>query len=268
MELGPHTIWFYVLIVALLAGVAQSVSVGGLFFLKSSGEKRANACYGALLIFMGLTLLHNVLLLSNVFVRHPQLQFLPIYFTLSFPPLLFYYVKLTLYPAYRLQRSDIKHFILPLGQWLFFIAIFFNLVTYKGTPGRYFYSPFYGALEHLLYIFTFFAYLYFAYRYIRHREREGRRSEVARQVFYLKTLVKFLFILFCIHTGFLVSDFIVYEVFDINLRAVKLFAGMGALSFAALVFWSGTYGFQVLLWGRRVFRRTSASPREQRKKMQ
>ncbi len=258
--MGSHTIWFYCLIGALLLGVGQSISVGGLFFLKRSGEKRANAFYGLLLIFMGLTLLHNILLLSNVFVRYPQLQFLPIYFTLSFPPLLFYYVKLTLYPAYRLQWSDIKHAVLPLGQWLFFVAIFFNLVTYKGVPGRLFYSPFYGALEHLLYISTFFAYLYFAYRYIRYREREGRRSEVARQVFYLKTLVKFLFLLFSIHTGFLISDFIVYELFDINLRAVKLFAGMGALSFAALVFWSGTYGFQVLLWGRRVFRRPTSLP--------
>lgn len=253
--MGSHTIWFYLLLVALLAGVLQSISVGGLFFLKRSGERRANGFYGMLLIAMGLTLLHNILLISNVFVNYPRLQFLPIYFTLSFPPLLFYYVKLTLYPAYRFQRSDIKHFIFPLGQLLFFLAIFFNLVEYKGTPGRYFYSPFYGAFEHFLYITTFFAYLYFAYRYIRHKAREGRRSEVARQVFYLKTLVKILFFLFCIHTGFLVSDFVSYEFLDINLRAVKLFAGAGAMSFAALVFWCGIYGFQVLLWGRRVFRR-------------
>ncbi|NUO00142.1 MAG: hypothetical protein HUU01_05955, partial [Saprospiraceae bacterium] len=148
--MGSHTIWFYLLIAALLAGVLQSLSVGGLFFLKRSGERRANACYGLLLIAMGLTLLHNILLISNVFVHYPRLQFLPIYFTLSFPPLLFYYVKLTLYPAYRLKRSDIKHFILPIGQVLFFFAIFFNLVEYKGTPGRYFYSPFYGTFKHFL----------------------------------------------------------------------------------------------------------------------
>jgi len=257
--MGSHTIWFYLLLAALGAGVLQSISVGGLFFLKRSGERRANGFYGLLLIAMGLTLLHNILLISNVYVSYPRFQFVPIYFTLSFPPLLFYYVKLTLYPAYRFQVSDIKHFILPVGQFLFFLAIFFNLVEYKGTPGRYFYSPFYGAFEHLLYIVTFFAYLYFAYRYIRHKAREGRRSVVARQVLYLKALVKVLFFLFCIHTGFLVSDFVSYEFLGINLRAIKLFAGAGAMSFAALVFWSGTYGFQVLLWGRRVFRGPGSS---------
>jgi len=248
-----HSIWFYLLVAVLLMGVLQSLSVGGLFFLKRSGELRANAFYGVLLIVMGLTLFHNILLISNVFEQRPKLQFLPIYFTLLFPPLLFYYVKLTLYPAYRLQRSDLKHFILPLGQVLYFIALYFDLVTFRGTPGRYFYSPFYGAFEHFLYISTFFAYLYFAYRYIRHKEREGRRSKQARQVLYLKTLVRVLFLLFCIHTGFLVSEFISNELLDINLRTVKIFAGLGALSFAALVFWIGTYGFQVLLWGRKVF---------------
>lgn len=248
-----HSIWFYLLVAVLLMGVLQSLSVGGLFFLKRSGELRANAFYGVLLIVMGLTLLHNILLISNLFEQRPKLQFLPIYFTLLFPPLLFYYVKLTLYPAYRLQRSDLKHFILPLGQVLYFIALYFDLVTFRGTPGRYFYSPFYGAFEHFLYITTFFAYLYFAYRYIRHKEREGRRSKQARQVLYLKTLVRVLFLLFCIHTGFLVSEFISNELLDINLRTVKIFAGLGALSFAALVFWIGTYGFQVLLWGRKVF---------------
>lgn len=264
--MGAHTIWFYLLVAALLAGVVQSISVGSLFFLKRSGDRRANGFYGLLLIMMGLTLLHNILLISNIYERYPRLQFWPMYFTLSFPPLLFFYVKLTLYPAYRLKLSDIKHFILPLGQILFFLAVLFNLTDNKGVPGRYFYNPFYGAFEHFLYISTFFAYLYFAYRYIRHRAREGRRGAVARQVFYLKTLVRVLFLLFCIHTGFLVSDFVSYEFLGVNLRAVKLFAGMGALSFAGLVFWSGTYGFQVLLWGRRVFKKPGNAYRQTEEK--
>ena len=50
--MGSHTIWFYLLIAALLVGVLQSISVGGLFFLKQSGEKRANGFYGLLLITM------------------------------------------------------------------------------------------------------------------------------------------------------------------------------------------------------------------------
>jgi len=34
---------------------------------------------------------------------------------------------------------------------------------------------------------------------------------------------------------------------------VKPYVALGMLSFAALGYWMGTYGFQVLFWGRKVF---------------
>jgi len=70
-----------------------------------------------------------------------------------------------------------------------------------------------------------------------------------------------------------VSDFVAYEFLQVNMRAFKPYAALGVLSFTALVLWVGTYGFQVLLWGRRVFgirrskrRRRSAAKARQAKK--
>lgn len=244
---------FYLLVAVLSIGVLQGLTIGGLFFFKSSGEKRANYFYGLLLITFGLTMLHHIFVMTGFFERFPIFYFLPIYYTLAFPTLLFYYVKLSLYPNYHFQATDIKHFILPIGQFMFFISIFFTTVAYKSQLGRHFFNPFYGALEQLLYLTTFFAYLFFASRYIQRKQKRIRERKELRQVLYMKVLIKFFFILFCIQTAFILSDFITFELFDINLRSVRLYAAAGVLSFAVLLFWLGIYGFQVLFWGRKVF---------------
>lgn len=251
--MGEHSIFFYLLLLVLGAGVLQSIAVGGLFFLKRTGEKRANRLYGLLLIAIGLTLLHNILYFTRFYESYPRWYFLPIYFTLAFPVLLFYYVKFNLYPAYKFKTTDIKHFILPVGQWLFFIVIFLTAVEYKSNVDRHFFNPFFGAFEQGLYLSTFFAYLYFAYRYVRHKRRRVRDRRERKKVIYLAKLLQILFVLFCIHTVFVVGDFLSYEILGVNLRTFKPHLALGMLSFAALVFWLSIYGVQVLLWGRKVF---------------
>ncbi len=251
--LGERTIYFYILLVVLMICIAQGLVFGFLFFLKRSGEKRANHFYGLLLITFALTLLHQVFFVTRFYDHYRSLAFLPIYYTLALPILLFFHVKLNLYPAYRLRWTDLKHFILPIGQFLFFCVVFFSTLEYKSQIDRSFYNPFYGAFEQFLYLLTFFAYLYFSYRYIRQKRRQLRTSKEAKQVWYLQYLIQIFFLLFCIHAAFVVGDFITYELLQVNLQDVKIYAGMGIFSFAALLFWLGIYGFQVLFWGRRVF---------------
>jgi len=248
-----QSILYYLLLFVLAMGVVQSVSIGGLFFLKGTGEKRANVFYGLLLITIGLTLLHNILFVLGVFEDYPALTFLPIYYTLALPTLLFYYVKLNLYPQYEMRWTDLKHFILPLGQFLFFLSLFLRTAEDKSEMGRYFYSPFYGAFEQFLYLTTFFAYIYFAYRYLYHKRKQLKDQQEALKVTYLRYLLKGFFVLFCIHTLFVLGDFFSYEFLNVNLRSIKAYAALGMLSFAALVFWLGIYGFQVLVWGKKVF---------------
>ena len=234
-------------------GVLQCLSVGSLFFFKKSGVKRANYFYGSLLITIGLTLLHNIFVVSSLYESYPYLYFLPIYFTLALPVFLFYYVKLTLYPSYRLQNGDIKHFLLPILQFLFFLILFFTETTFKSKLGRHFYNPFFGAFEQFLYLTNFTAYLYFAYRYILQRRKTVTEKKAYKQIMYLKKLVQLLFVLFVINAVFIIGDFAGYELLHVNLQTVKPYAGLGALSFAAMAYWLGTYGFQVLLWGRKTF---------------
>lgn len=251
-----HSIFFYLLLLVMGAGVLHSLGAGSLFFFKSSGVKRSNNFYGLLMISSGLTLLHNIFVITGFYTSYPQWHFLPVYYTLALPVLLFYYIKLSLYPAYRLRLTDVKHFILPVGQLIFFVVLFFMPLEFKSRIDRQFWNPFYGAMEQFLYLTTFFAYLYFAYRYIRQKRLSIlHRGNEERQVLYLHILVQILFVLFVIHTAFVVTDFVAYTFLNINMRDSRVYAALGALSFTALVYWLGLYGFQVLFWGRRVFGR-------------
>lgn len=251
---APHSLLYYLLLLTLGGGVLLSFCIGGLFFLKRTGVKRANIFYGLLLICIGSTLLHNIIYVVGFYDEYPRWKFFPIYFTLLVPSLLFYHVKLSLYPNYRLRLSDAKHFLLPLSQWLFFWSIFLRPLADKLDAGRQFYNPFYGGLEQAIYLVSFFAYIYFSYRYL-YQRKSGKRLTIAegRKVWYLSKLLKGLFLLFGIHTAFVLTDFFVYQFFYINLRSVRVYAGLGALSFAALVYFLSIYGFQVLFWGRRLF---------------
>lgn len=258
----PHSWLYYLLLLALGGGVILSVIAGALFFLKRSGVKRANIFYGLLLLCIGGTLLHNIIYVIGFYDHYPAYKFFPIYFTLAIPTLLFFHVKLSLYPEYRLHWSDAKHFFLPTAQWLFFWSVFLRDPLLKLEVNRDFYNPFYGGLEQAIYLFSFFAYLYFSYRYVHQRRYHLRQSAEketppklgiteGRKVWYLSKLLKGLFVLFGIHTAFVLIDFFCYEFLFINLRSVRVYAGMGALSFAALVYFLSIYGFQVLLWGRK-----------------
>lgn len=259
MVFEQHSIFYYLLLLTLSAGAMYGMMVGLLFLLKRSGEKRANASFAFLLLSFAFTLLHNVFVIAHVYESYPRLRFLPIYFTLAFPPLLFYYVKINCYPAYHFRWTDAKHFVLPGGQFLFFLVLFLLPVSVKSQYDRHFYNPFYGAFEQFLYLSTFYAYLYFAYRYVIQRRRQEKKSPVhhadtMKRVLYLEKLLQILFFFFCIHTAFVIADWASYEFLNINLRAVRPYAAMGALSFASLVYWLSIYGTQVLIWGRRVFR--------------
>lgn len=230
--------WFVLL--TLIVSILTGLVFGFLFVVRPKKDKRPDLFFGGLLICLALTLVHNLMVHTGVFLRNPQLLFLPVYFTLSFGPLYFYFVKLKLYPQYEIRWSDAKHLILPIGQILFLVSTFFNSAETKSEIGRSFFSPFYGGVEMLLYISSFFGYLYFAYRYIKSKRAEVRSSVDKSQgtkVAWLQRMSKVLFILFGINATYIFTDFLSYELFEINLHLLKGFDYIGSLSFASLLGW-------------------------------
>jgi hypothetical protein len=235
----------------MATAVLAAIGIGGLFLFKRSGDRRANLLYGALLIAGGLTQLHFLLSFSGAFRAYPWLEFWPIYFTLWLPTLLFLHVKISLYPQYRLRVSDLKHFILPVAQLLFFVGVWL-FPSFRRPEGRYFYSPFYGGLEQALYLVVWPAYIIFAYQYLRRKRAQLGRRSLPRLLWYVRKLLKGSMLFVIAYAILAVSDFVSFHYLGIDMRGQPWYAAVQSLSYTVLLLWLATYGFQVLLWGRRL----------------
>lgn len=223
----------------------------GLMFRKKA-NKRADYFMAGLLVCFAFTCLHHVFILQNIYQEKPQWLFLPIYLTLALGMTMFYAVKLRLFPAYRFVGSDLKHFILPVGQWLYFAILFLGYGTaYREGLGRTFYSPFYGGLEMALYISTFYFYLFGSYRYTQlkisalRKQKEG--GEPLFEAFVLRRFLRVMIFLFWVNSAYILIDFGMYELLQLDMHDFRGFTRFGDLSFAAMAGWAGLSGLQLLL---------------------
>lgn len=250
MPTVTHILYYLTTAYQFLA-LAGAVVIGLLFFVKRSGSRPANRLYAILLLVAAGMQLHFIFAATHFSAATPQWPYLPIYFSLSLPVLFFYYVKITLFPKYRPRRTDLKHGILPLGQ-IFYLWAIFLVPAWRVPGGRHFFNPFYGGLEQALFIALFPLYIGFAYRFFRHRRRSV--GHLSRNLWYVQKLLKgtALFVLSYAILG--LSDFLLYKFFHVDPRTFPLFAALAAGSFSTLVLFFVVYGFQVLLWGRRLLR--------------
>jgi hypothetical protein len=232
----------------MFGGVATGMLMGLLFLLRPPLTNRwSNWFYGWLLITFSSTLLDKLLNFSAISQQIQRLYGLPIYLSFAFAPLLFFYVKSRLYPQYKANRNDFKHFILPTVQFIILCVIAIQAPSVKTTFQKNFFSPFYGNFEKAVFIIQFFLYLYFSYRFILHEKiilhkkiKTIGQAALRRQILvvgWLKRMVKGLFILFWIHAFFVLTDYFSFRFFEINLQSKLLFSMAYELSFVAMLFW-------------------------------
>ena len=235
----------------LLSGcILLNAIVGASFIFRKSKTKRADYFFAAFQFAFGLTTLHHLFILKGIYSSHPGLLFVPVYFTLSLGALLFFSVKFWLFPNYRFVGTDAKHFVFPVGQFLYFLLIFlFTDVAFRHGLGRKFYSPFYGGLEMALYIASFYGYQFGAYRYIRYKLPTFQNQDDSRQLhetLYLRKLLRVMVILFWVNSAYIVTDFVMYELLRLNMHNLRGFTRFGELSFAAMAGWAGWIGWKLL----------------------
>lgn len=235
----------------MAASVLAAVGIGGLYFLKRSGDKRANQLYGTLLLTGGSTQLHFLLQFSGQFQAHPSWKYLPIYFSLWLPVLLFSYVKISLFPKYQFRWSDMKHLTLPIGQTIYFIAIWL-FPQFRHEDGRYFYNPFYGGLEQALYLAGWPLYVLFSVLYLRRRRNLLKQRSLPRLLWYIRKLLKGCVFFMVAYTVLSLADFFAFKFAWGDLRSKVWYAGAQALSYTTLLLWLCVYGGQVLVWGRKL----------------
>lgn len=237
-----------VCLLLLCATVLLNGTVAAVLLFRQGPNRRADAVFATLLLAYALTCVHHALILQGVFHRQPQLAALPLYFTLAFGVLLFFSVKLRLFPAYRFVGSDIKHALLPVGQFLYFLLVW---LFADWNLERRFYSPFYGGLEMAFYIFTFYTYQFAAYRYVQYKISALRKQQQGGQLLYetlvMRRMLRVMLVLFWVNSGYIVTDFVMYELLQLNMHNFRGFTRFGDLSFVAMAGWAGLTGIQLLL---------------------
>lgn len=242
---------YWITIILFILAVGQGFSISILAWLQRKESNTAKLLFSWLISAFSFTLLHELLVWVKLFDRYPVLYFFPIYFTLSFGPLLFFYVKSTLFPTFKLGRSDIKHFLLPIGQVSYFMFMFFMPASTKTYNWTHDYSVFYGTFAYPLYIFTFTAYTYFAYRYIRYRQKSFAHivhlAEDKRQVGRLMFMVLGLYLLLWCNSFFVITNFLFDYFLNINLYSYRAFQFFIDASFGSMVCWVGAYGYYKLV---------------------
>lgn len=243
--LGPICQFLYAACILLNTIVAI-----GLMFRKKD-NKRADYFTAILLLAFASLCVHHILVLQNIYEEQPQWLFVPIYLTLSLGASLFFTVKLRLFSNYQFIGSDLKHFILPIGQWLYFLILFLGYsISYRQGIGREFYSPFYGGIEMALYISTFYFYLFGAYRYTQLKisalRKNKKGGEPLFEAMVLRRMLRVLLILFWINSAYIIIDFGMYELLGWDMHRLLGFTRFGDLSFAAMAGWVGLSGLQLL----------------------
>jgi hypothetical protein len=241
----------------LLIAAASGWGLGWVFLLRSRGNRKANLQFAALLLLFSLSVFSNFLVQAGLLFPYREKYFVPLWYTLSLGPTLFFFVKFTLYPAYQFRWTDGKHFFLPLAQAAFYWWLYFSGKETQAWVWQHFLAPFFKTFEGVLYVFFFFLYLSLAYRYVKYKQavvrRKGHFWEYSKTV-WLQWTIKFLFGLTVVNTSYIAMDFFVYNFLGWNLYSVRGFSWLGDLSFAAMLLWLVIRGAQ--------FAYTSAYPTE------
>lgn len=158
------------------------------------------------LLLLCATIGHEALLLAGFYDRWPSLRFLPVSLSLAVGPMFFHYVKARLYPAYRLRRSDVKHFLPALAQASAYVALRLQPDHRMNDLWEGLYRYYVHPLENILFVLTGWAYLYFAYRFVKHElairpPMPGRLAALR-----LKRTAKVQFLFLSFFAAYLVDD--------------------------------------------------------------
>ncbi len=248
-------------ILSLLGSIAIGFFTAFLFLIRRDIENPwINRFFLLLVLSTTLTLFDKFFDYSFIAYKHKSLSVLPFYMSFALGPLTFFYVKSRLYQHFKPQRSDLKHFILPIVQTALLAIVSLSSITSKIAFENHFFSPFYGNFEKGIFVAQYLAYLYFAYRFINHfktvlTNEYQRKKEVVKfpnikkqilVVGWLNRFIKVNIILFFIHGTFVYFDYFSYRFFDANLQTKALFSSVYQLSFAACLIWQCVNGIFAL----------------------
>ncbi len=231
-----HYLIISLLVLSSLSGLMMSI----VLFVYPKGVRMANVSYALLLLTFSLGCADVFLLRTQILGYYIHVYHLPLWFTLSFGPLLFYAVKFSLFPNYQFRGTDAKHLIMPILQTFSVLYFVLQPKNIRMEVWESFIRPIYGPLEYSFFLVSLFIYTVLSYRYIRYKialsKRRGEQTNVENAQA-LRVSIKYFSIFATLYSFFAVTDFIAYRFFFINLYEVPGFTFFGDIMFSAMLLW-------------------------------
>lgn len=190
-------------------GIVLCLISGLVLLFRKDGLRLANLLLGALLLSYGLTLTNSLLNLTGLASKYNFLYFLPISYSLSIGPFLYFYLKARTTPSFSFRKQDLVHFILPLWEFGLYMYVGFQSVEYKSMFWREVMAPYYQHLEGVMYFLSRFLYILLSFRIL---FAYKKKANYTWDEFEAKWLIRFLYVL-----AFLITITLIYDVADLIL---------------------------------------------------
>lgn len=127
----------------LLFGVLQSIVMIVLILTTRKWQQIQNRALILLLLVLGVSILPSFIGNSKLVLKNDSLQFLPLHLSIFVFPLLFLYFKSIFTTDFRLGKKNLKHLVVPVLFWLYYVFIWINTlnvpVAEKGDLAKIFY---------------------------------------------------------------------------------------------------------------------------------
>ena len=226
------------LVAAALQGllVAAALATAGVYAIKRSGNRSANVFFALTLAAFALSIGALVLEHLGLTTRSPRLRYLPVWMTWTIGPAWFYYVKFSLFPAYRFRWTDLKHFAAPLAQVLFYLGVFLSGRT--GLAPDRLLGVEATTLDEAVFLASVVGYLFAGYRYLRYRARrigQAPRRWDFWKVRLLRRSQRVLFVLLTFNFAFVAVNFLSAHTLGQELMHVRSYYATSSLSFGLIL---------------------------------
>lgn len=230
----------YDLLAAAVQGfiVAAALATAVLYATKRSGNRSSNVFFALLLASFGLSVTALVFEHLGLAARYPRLRYAPLWYTWTIGPAWFFYVKFSLFPAYRFRWSDLKHFVAPVVQFLTY-AVVFSADLLDGAEGPVRVGGIRATtIEEVVFLASVGGYILAAYRYLRYRAREigdARLRWDYWKVRLLRRSQRVLVILLAFNFVFVAYNFAAEQASGFGLQHLRGFYASSSLSFGLIL---------------------------------
>ncbi len=200
-------------------GIIVGLFAGITLISRKAGNLLSNRVMAALMFLVALTLFNQFLNFSGLCSQHPDLYFLPLQYTLSIGPLLYFYIRAKLIPIFRFQWINAVHFVLPIAQAVFYFSVGFRDLAYKGQIWRTIVAPWLQLTEDTLFLLGLAFYLHLATHLLKQHAQAAQLFWEKDTIRWLRKFIRVMTFLLLVSIGYQIADLISSILFETNLSS-------------------------------------------------